>query len=147
LRETAKEINKIICDNLPTDECSIGPIISYAVDTLNHHPLDTTTDNHYNYGHYTNLPDELILKEGARVMFLNNKLFDHNICNGTVGKETIYFDINGNPASRHQFPLQNAFALTIHKIQGLILPHMTINVDQKIFAEGQVYVAMSRAPT
>ncbi|CAG8733149.1 11814_t:CDS:2, partial [Racocetra fulgida] len=50
-------------------------------------------------------------------------------------------------SSRHQFPLQNAFALTIHKIQGLILPHMTINVDQKIFAEGQVYVAMSRAPT
>ena len=105
-------------------------------------------------------------------MFLNNKLFDDEICNGTIGivtdviddtsvevtfptftsinkvivqKETVYFEIDGKRASRQQFPLQNAFALTAHKVQGLTLPHVTTSVDETVFAEGQVYVAMSRA--
>ena len=83
------------------------------------------------------------LQQGARVMYLRNNLIDQNICNGTVGvvtdinlenleirvafsvvggivdigikKETITFLIDGKPASRCQFPLQNAFALTVHK--------------------------------
>ena len=37
------------------------------------------------FKHATNLPKEVCLQEGARVMFLNNKMFDENICNGTVG--------------------------------------------------------------
>ncbi|CAG8774315.1 101_t:CDS:1, partial [Dentiscutata heterogama] len=40
-------------------------------------------------------------------------------------------------ASRQQFPLQNAFALTTHKVQGLTLPHITTSVDKTVFAEGQ----------
>ncbi|CAG8750896.1 2169_t:CDS:2, partial [Ambispora leptoticha] len=55
-------------------------------------------------------------------------------------------EINRHP-SRHQFPIQNAFALTIHKTQGLTLLYTTLSINDKIFAEGQVYVAMSRAPT
>lgn len=55
------------------------------------------------------------------------------------------FEINGIRASRQQFPLQNAFALTAHKVQGLTLPHATTSIDDSIFAEGQAYVAMSRA--
>jgi hypothetical protein len=70
-------------------------------------------------------------------MFLNNKLFEHNICDGTIGvitksidhnnvkvtfptnknivkinvqKTTTNFEINGIHALRHQFPLQNAFS-------------------------------------
>ena len=119
----------------------------------------------------TNLPREICLQEGVRTMFLNNKLFEQNICNGTIGivtkiideenvevtfptlnsikkvvvqKETYYFEIDGKRASRKQFPLQNAFALTVHKTQSLTLPHITISVDENIFAEGQVYVALSR---
>ena len=105
-------------------------------------------------------------------MFLNNKLFDDEICNGTirivtdiinntsievmfptftsinkviVQKETVYFKIDGKRASRKQFLLQNAFALTVHKVQGLTLPHVTMSIDETVFAEGQVYVAMSHA--
>ena len=35
--------------------------------------------------------------------------------------------------------------MPVHKTQGSTLPHVIINVDESIFAEGQVYVAMSRA--
>ena len=96
------------------------------------------------FKHAANLPKEVHLQEGARVMFLNNKMFDENICNGTVGvitrlvddenvevtfptfdsvvkivvqKETSYFEIDGKRASRKQFPFQNAFSLTVHKTQ------------------------------
>ena len=53
--------------------------------------------------------------------------------------------MNGAPAQRIQFPLQNAFALTVHKTQGITLPHATISLDEQMFANGQAYVAMSRA--
>ncbi len=46
-------------------------------------------------------------------------------------------------AKRIQFPLQNAFALTVHKTQSLILSHITLSLDKSIFAKGQAYVAMS----
>ena len=62
-----------------------------------------------------------------------------------VEKITAYFNLNGAPAQRTQFPLQNAFALTVHKTQGLTLPHTTISLDEQMFANGQSYVAMSRA--
>jgi len=76
-------------------------------------------------------------------MYLNNSLISQGICNGTVGivtdvnildqnvrvafsirgsiidinicKQTHYFNINGSNCSRTQFPLQNSFALTVHK--------------------------------
>lgn len=38
----------------------------------------------------------------------------------------------------------NAFALTIHKVQGLSISQVTIALNQSIFSEGQAYVAMSR---
>ena len=62
-----------------------------------------------------------------------------------VEKITAYFNLNGAPAQRTQFPLQNAFALTVHKTQGLTLPHATVSLDEQMFADGQAYVAMSRA--
>ena len=105
-------------------------------------------------------------------MFLTNKLFKEELCNGSIGvitklvdenhievvfpinsginqvvveKITAYFNLNGAPAQRTQFPLQNAFALTVHKTQGLTLPHVTVSLDEQMFANGQSYVAMSHA--
>ena len=124
------------------------------------------------FRHHTNLPSEITIKEGVRVMFLTNKLLDKGLCNGSIGvitklidenhievafpvksginqviveKITAYFNLNGAPAQRIQFPLQNAFALTVHKTQGITLPHATISLDEQMFANGQAYVAMSRA--
>ncbi|WVQ73833.1 hypothetical protein IAR50_003414 [Cryptococcus sp. DSM 104548] len=47
-------------------------------------------------------------------------------------------------ATRHQVPLMLAWALTIHKSQGQTIERVKVDVGSA-FAEGQVYVAISRA--
>ena len=46
--------------------------------------------------------------------------------------------------SLKQFPLRPAYAITIHKSQGMSLSQLVCNVDN-IFADSQFYVALSRA--
>jgi ATP-dependent DNA helicase PIF1 len=171
-RHEADSINNLICGFLPIFEnISSGSLISVAVDYLNNVECEPK-EYDKQFRHHTNLPSELTIREGARVMFLTNKLFNEKLCNGSIGvvtklidednievafpidsginqvivkKMTAYFELNGAPAQRTQFPLQNAFALTVHKTQGLTLPHATISLDEQMFANGQAYVAMSRA--
>lgn len=47
-------------------------------------------------------------------------------------------------ASFYQFPLRLAYGITIHKSQGMSIENLTCNLNN-IFAEGQLYVALSRA--
>lgn len=44
-----------------------------------------------------------------------------------------------------QFPIQPAWAVTIHKAQGKTLPSVSIDLGSGAFAPGQTYVALSRA--
>ena len=64
-----------------------------------------------------------------------------------VRRVTDYFLCDGQQCSRTQFPLQIAFALTVHKTQGLTLPHISVALNNEMFATGQAYVALSRAPS
>jgi ATP-dependent DNA helicase PIF1 len=62
-----------------------------------------------------------------------------------VQPTTHYFKINGISYSRTQLLLQNAFPLTVHKMQGLTLSKIAISFDAGMFACGHAYTALSRA--
>jgi len=61
----------------------------------------------------------------------------------------IHLDKNGKPesstlATLTQYPLRLAYAITIHKSQGMSIENLVCNLDN-IFAPSQLYVALSRA--
>lgn len=122
---------------------------------------------------------ELVLKEGAQVMFVKNDLSgDKLFFNGKIGKVISFEDdvivvkcpddesnirvgkaewqnmkYSLNEATKEieetvigtftQYPLKLAWAITIHKSQGLTFDRAVIDAAAA-FAHGQVYVALSR---
>lgn len=110
------------------------------------------------------------LKLGAKVMLLINSDFKSGLINGSCGTivefgegyikvefengivkdiETEKFEYYYNDkvmAIRHQYPLKLAWAITIHKSQGMTLDKLFVDC-KRVFERGQAYVAISRVKT
>ena len=112
-------------------------------------------------------PEKLILKIGTEVMFVKNN-YDKGYVNGTrgividfdeldqpiielrngdkvaVGTDTWGIDDEGKVlASITQMPLRHAWAITVHKSQGMSLDEAVIDLSRS-FTYGMGYVALSR---
>ena len=61
-----------------------------------------------------------------------------------VNPHLFEFTVNGRAKKGLQLPLNLAWALTVHKSQGMSISRLQVNIS-KCFAPGQAYTALSRA--
>jgi ATP-dependent DNA helicase PIF1 len=110
---------------------------------------------------------ELEVGVGAQVMLIVNLDTDEGLANGSRGVVTAFSEAglpivkfkNGSHSVidyhcwplgddeyiyRSQIPLQLAYAITNHKVQGATLDCALIDIGSTIFEYGQAYVALSR---
>lgn len=123
-------------------------------------------------GEHSTFAKLLELKKGCKVMLIRNIAIEQGLVNGACGKvigflqntyPIVLFDnglkkpivpikteiedkINSTKVIITQVPLVLAYAITIHKSQGMSLKAANMNFES-VFGAGQAYVAISRVET
>ena len=175
-RKSCEEVNKKMLAGLPSEKVELpctdvadegGSSIKFnkkAAEKLEKLNLDCSRT--------AGLEAVLTLAIGARVMLRRNIDVTMGLVNGAMGTVVgiysthvlIKFDHIDKPCQiekittkfmlmknmyihRKQYPLILAFAITIHKCQGLSLDTAIIDLSQEVFGDGMAYVALSRVRT
>ena len=165
-RKECDEVNDLCINRIDGRES-----VYEALDTDHHgHPL-READKQTVLKYRERLPDKLVLKVGARVVLRRNINIDGGWVNGTLAVVTSLhssciviaklaspahkypvprfrqrIEIRGASYSilRQQFPLQLAYDVTVHRVQGSTVQKAIVCLGERFFASGQAYVALSR---
>ena len=175
-RKACKHFNDQMLKLLPSECCEIlcsdEVDETYSTSKWNKKALEQLEKLNKDCNLTAGLEAKLILAVGARVMLRRNINTKSGLVNGAIGTVlhitqnhiTVQFDHMDSPykvekvkskfmlskkfyINRKQFPLILAFAVTIHKCQGLSLNCAIIDLSDKIFCVGMAYVALSRVRT
>ena len=147
-----------------------GNAVSYEAHDTAHNGHDLRKADHERLQHCKDrLPDILVLKVGARVVLRRNIDISSGLVYGTLAVVTALTDncivvrklintaqwypiprfrqrieIRGASYSimRQQFPIQLAYGVTVHRVQGCTVQKAIVCLNSKFFESGQAYMLL-----
>ena len=164
LSRLSSQVHELLCTDEVDETCSTRKWNKKAAEQLDKINKDCNLT--------AGLEAKLVLAVGARVMLRRNIDTNAGLVNGAIGTVlsiqtdhvSVQFDHISEPYDmekvksrfmvmknyyiyRKQFPLILAYAVTIHKCQGLSLDCAIVDLSDQVFSAGMAYVAISRVRT
>ena len=161
LQSLTSKVHELVCTDEIDETVSSRKMTKKAIEHLDKMNNDCNMT--------AGLEAKLSLAVGARVMLRRNIDTKSGLVNGAIGSVleitvnhvTVQFDHICDPYNvemvrsrfmvmknfyvyRKQFPLILAYAVTIHKCQGLSLGCAIVDLSDDVFSEGMAYVTLSR---